>query len=158
MIAALVVVVGAVTWLVWPSSDDEPRARQYKETAACLLTDDKGLNDAQAAAVWSGMQKASEQTLVRVQYLTVTGPQTRENAETFLGTFTQSKCTVILAVGTAPTQAVPQVAPRFPGIKFVTVGGGGNSGGGSNVSTVTGDATALQQGGHDAVVAASTQS
>ncbi len=155
MIAAVVVVIAAVTWIVWPSSDAEPRSRQYKETAACLLTDDKGLNDAGAAAVWAGMQKASEQTLVRVQYLTVTGAQTTANAETFLGTFTQSKCAVILAIGTAPTQAVPQVAPRFPNIRFVTVGGGAA---GANVSAVTGDAAAFQQGGHDAVVAAAAQS
>ncbi|MET8461480.1 hypothetical protein [Micromonospora zamorensis] len=72
--------------------------------------------------VWTGMQEASLATLVKVQFLEVDGPQTGENAETFLASLVQSRCGVILAVGDAPVQAVPPTAARFPSARFVAFG------------------------------------
>jgi basic membrane lipoprotein Med (substrate-binding protein (PBP1-ABC) superfamily) len=148
---ALIVVIALVTWLVWPSGAAAPRAQSGTETAACLLTDDHGVADPKAAAVWSGMRSAAGQTSIRVRYLPVKGAQTSQNAETVLGSFTQSSCVLILAVGTAPVAALPEVAPRFPGIKFVAVGM--TTGQADNLSTMDGDEAALKQAAHDAVAA-----
>ena len=78
--AAFVLVV-ALTWALWPASepDPPPRAREYLDYTACLLTGDRGIADPQAAPVWAGLQDASLATRAKVQYLAVTGPQTAEN-------------------------------------------------------------------------------
>jgi basic membrane lipoprotein Med (substrate-binding protein (PBP1-ABC) superfamily) len=149
--ATLVVAIVVVAWLTWPRQRPAPpRARQYRDAVACLLTDDRGLNGPQAAAVWAGMQDASVTTLVRVQYLQVDGAQSTQNAEAFLGTLIQSKCAVIIAVGKAPVDALPGVAARFPDRRFVVVGG---AAGGSNVSVVDGDGESLRKAAKDAVTA-----
>jgi basic membrane lipoprotein Med (substrate-binding protein (PBP1-ABC) superfamily) len=151
---ALAVVAGVVVWMVWPAGEEPPRARQYREAVACLLTDDRGITSPQAAAVWSGMQDASVQTLVRVQYLQVAGAQTKQNAETFLGTLVQSKCAVILAVGKPPLEALPAIAAQFPDRRFVAIGGSAT---GSNVSSVYGDTGTLEKAGHDRVAEVAAQ-
>ncbi|WP_212827136.1 hypothetical protein [Catellatospora sp. TT07R-123] len=111
---------GVLTWALWPG--EEPRSRQYREAVACLLTDDQGLRGAQAAEVWSGMQDASLETLARVQYLTVDGAQTVENARGLLNSQIQSRCSMVLAVGEAPGAAVREAAPVHPGVMFVLFG------------------------------------
>lgn len=126
-------VVGGVTAIFWPSGDEEPRARQYRDVVACLLTDDKGLNSPAAASVWAGMQDASLATLARVQYLEVDGAQTAKNAETFLASLAHGKCVLVLAVGEAPIGALTDGAERFPQTKFVAVGTGKSA---SNVSVL----------------------
>jgi basic membrane lipoprotein Med (substrate-binding protein (PBP1-ABC) superfamily) len=148
-VVAAVLVTGIVTWAVWPRGGSErPRARQYRDTVACMLTDARGLDGPQAAAAWAGMRDASDRTLVRVQYLKVDGAQTRQNAAAFLGSLVQSRCAVILAVGKAPVEALPAVAARFPDRRFIAAGGDIAA---SNVSVVDGDAAALTKAGHDMV-------
>lgn len=102
----------------------DPRARQYKDFNACLLTDDKGITSGTTAAtVWDGMQEASSDTQVRVTYVPVTGEQTTENALPFVNGLLQRKCSVVLAVGEAQVKAAEQQAPTHEKIRFVTVDG-----------------------------------
>ncbi|GAB3150889.1 hypothetical protein GCM10027290_39140 [Micromonospora sonneratiae] len=120
----LAAVAGVVTWAVWPSPQPEPRARQYRDVTACLLTDERGVTGPEAAAVWAGMQEASLKTRAKVQFLEVDGAQTADNARTYLASLVQSRCNLVLAVGAAPVDAVRENADRFPAARFVTVGGG----------------------------------
>ncbi|WP_329105021.1 hypothetical protein OG792_31410 [Micromonospora sp. NBC_01699] len=136
---AVVGVAGLLTWALWPSSAPEPLARQYGEATACLLTDEHGVTGAEAAAVWAGMREASEATLTKVQFLEVDGPQTVDNAKTYLASLVQSRCDLVLAVGAGPVSAVDAEAKRFPNARFALVGGGTAA---PNVSLV--DATTPQ--------------
>lgn len=117
-----VVVAGLVTWALWP--DPEPRQREYLDATACLLTDDQGIAGPQASPVWTTMNAASATSLVRVQYLKVSGPQTAGNAATYLNSLAGGRCGVVIATGTAPVAAVAETAKTFPAVRFVAVGGG----------------------------------
>jgi len=79
------------------------------------------------------MEKASEATLVRVQYQAVIGPDTAANALPYLAGLIQRQCGVIFAVGPSQVAAVAVHAPTFPEVRFVVVGGQGS---GANVSSV----------------------
>ncbi|GAA2707814.1 hypothetical protein GCM10010429_20220 [Micromonospora olivasterospora] len=124
-----------LVWLLWPA-DPTKREREYRAETACLLTGEKGVADPDAAPVWAGMQEASVVTHVKVQYLEVSGPQTAENAETFLASLAQSKCDLILTVGSVPVGALRATAARFPSVHFVGIGGGSAA---DNVSVVSVD-------------------
>jgi hypothetical protein len=136
LVVSAVVLLGAgLTWWLWPRADHPapPLARPYQDVNACLLTDDRGVQGAPAAAVWAGMQEASASTGVRVEYLTVAGAQTPENAQTFLATLAQARCALVFVTGDAPAAALDQAAQRFPDQRFVSVGRPGRA---PNVSTV----------------------
>ncbi|TNH22814.1 hypothetical protein FHG89_28285 [Micromonospora orduensis] len=122
MAAFGLVVAVVVGWALWPEDEPEPRQRDYRAETACLLTGAGGVDAPETRPVWTGMQEASLATLVKVQFLEVDGPQTGENAETFLASLVQSRCGVILAVGEAPVRAVRPTAARFPSAKFVAFG------------------------------------
>ena len=125
---AAVVVAGGLVWALWPiPSAPQPRAWRYLDVSACLLTDERGLSGA-AAAVWAGMQDASLATRVRVQHLAVVGEQTVDNAAPFAAGLAQGGCALVLAVGEVAVAAVERTAPRFPSVRFVTVGGGAAAG------------------------------
>ncbi|SDS45530.1 hypothetical protein [Actinoplanes derwentensis] len=117
--AAVAVTVGV--WALWPES---PRQRVYLDATACLLTDNRGVTAEPAASVWATMQAASVDTLVRVQRLRVSDPQTPENAAGYLASLAGSRCGTIIAVGEAPAGAVALHAATFPDIPFITVGDG----------------------------------
>ncbi|MFY1637418.1 hypothetical protein ACN27F_29810 [Solwaraspora sp. WMMB335] len=119
---AAVAVVGAIVAALWPEAPDEPRAREYRDVTACLLTADSGLTDPAAEPVWAGMQEASLQTRGRVQFLEVNGPQTVDNAAGYLGSLVGSQCQLILAVGEAPGAALLRDAPRHADATFVLIG------------------------------------
>ncbi|MEU4551512.1 hypothetical protein [Micromonospora violae] len=116
------IVLVVAGWALWPEAEPEPRQREYRAETACLLTGAAGVAAPEARPVWTGMQDASLATQVKVQFLEVDGPQTGENAETFLASLVQSRCGVILAVGEAPVRAVGPTAARFPAAKFVAFG------------------------------------
>jgi basic membrane lipoprotein Med (substrate-binding protein (PBP1-ABC) superfamily) len=116
----MAVVAGLATWALWP---DPPRQREYLDAKACLLTDEKGILSEPAKTVWSSMKDASVKTLVRVQYLQVTGEQTAENSESYLNTLAMSRCGLIVAAGRAPVEAVTRNAGGNPDIEFITVNG-----------------------------------
>ena len=139
----MLALAGVLAWALWPAPAEQPRARQYLDFTACLLTDEHGLAGADAKPVWAGMQEASLQTRAKVQYLSVTGPQTVPNALPFLASLAQRKCSVIFAAGPVPVGAVRQSASKFPDARFVVVGAGGATQ--RNVSTVEGrSATEVQ--------------
>jgi hypothetical protein len=121
--AAALLVVGLVTWLVWPA-DGEPASRErvYRDVTACLLTDDKGLMGDPAKSVWDGMQHASVANAVRVQYLAISGAQTVENGLPYFNSLAQQKCAVIIAAGAVPVGAMMSGKGRFSGIRYVAVG------------------------------------
>jgi hypothetical protein len=115
-VAAGLVVPALLVWALWPTpkQTEQPRARQYLDFTACLLTDADGVTGAQAAPVWAGMQDASQATHAKVQYLSVSGPQTVENAMPFLNSLAQGHCDLVVAVGDAPVAAVRAGAGKFP--------------------------------------------
>ncbi|WP_306889805.1 hypothetical protein [Spirilliplanes yamanashiensis] len=131
--ALALLVASVVTWLVWPEGSPDPRARVYRDVSACLLTGSGGVNDPAAAPVWAGMQAASLETRGKVQYLEVDGPQTREQAATYLATLVNSRCDLILSVGDAANGAVVAAAPTYTNVRFVLVGTGARR---DNVSVV----------------------
>jgi hypothetical protein len=127
-LAAVVAVLGLAVglWVWWSDvSSPAPRARQYTDCSACLLTGAQGVIGAQAAPVWAGMRDASLATRAKVSYLPVTGAQTRENAAPFLAGLVQRRCDVVVAVGDAQVSAVAVAASGYPKVRFVVVGGGG---------------------------------
>lgn len=102
----------------------DPRARQYKDVDACLLTDERGIvTGAPAAPVWEGMQAASSETRVRVTYVPVVGEPSVDNARPFFNSLMQRKCDVVLAVGAPQVEAVRAGAKDHPKARFVVVDG-----------------------------------
>jgi hypothetical protein len=136
-VAAVVALAVVGVWLFdgeEPGPPD-PRARQYTEVDACLLTGEKGvLPGTPAAPVWEGMQEASSKTRARVNYVPVTGPQTVENARPFYNGLMQRQCEVVLAVGDAQVKVAQADAGKHPAVRFVLVGDGVSGGG--NVAAV----------------------
>ena len=121
--AAALVLTAVSVWALWPADErPDPRSRVYTEASACLLTPARGVVDEAAAPVWAGMQQASLETSGKVSYLEVDGPQTAENASTFLATLVSGDCDLVLAAGAAPADAVVRSAGQFPRVKFVSVG------------------------------------
>jgi len=118
----VLLVAGLLVWAWWPESGPEPRSRVYTEATACLLTPAAGVADKQAAPVWAGMQRASLATRGKIQFLEVDGPQTGENAKTFLATLVSGRCDVILTAGAAPNAALVASAAAYPDVRFVLVG------------------------------------
>jgi hypothetical protein len=122
--------VGVGVWLAWPSAksayDPPTRSRQYVAFTACLLTGPSGLSDAQASAVWKGMQTASSATRAQVTYLSAGAGQaeTVGSVTPFANTLIQQHCGLILAVGAVEVKAAQAVAASNTGEHFVLVGGG----------------------------------
>jgi hypothetical protein len=131
---AVLVAVGLALWVWWPTQTaPAPRARQYRDVDACLLTDSGGVAGAVSKKVWAGMQDASSKTSARVSYLAVTGEQTRKNASPYLASLVVRRCSVVVVVGDAPVAAVGADASRYSAVRFIVVG---KIAGGPNVSTV----------------------
>lgn len=121
--AVSIVVIGLLVWWLWPSRQpaQEPLARPYREFTVCLLTDERGTDGPEAQPIWAGIQDAALAAQVRSQYLSVAGPQTAENAATFLASLAQGKCHLIFATGRAPGDAVKAKAHTFPQVRFYLV-------------------------------------
>jgi basic membrane lipoprotein Med (substrate-binding protein (PBP1-ABC) superfamily) len=118
----LLVAAAVLTWILWPSPrPEQPRARQYLEFTACLLTDDQGIVGTTGKPVWAAMQDASLATLAKVQYLAVAGPQTESNAVPFANGLAQRHCDLVFAAGAAPVAAVRVAAQSFPSQRFFVV-------------------------------------
>jgi basic membrane lipoprotein Med (substrate-binding protein (PBP1-ABC) superfamily) len=67
------------------------------------------------------MQSASLATHAKVSYLAVSGPQTEENATTYLGSLVVQQCDVIIAAGAAEQAAVITDAGQFRSVRFAVV-------------------------------------
>ncbi|TDU77817.1 basic membrane protein [Streptomyces sp. KS 21] len=131
--SAVVLVLGLVgVWLFVGGGQEgppDPRARQYKEFDACLLTDEKGIvAGAAAAPVWDGMQKASLETRARVTYVPVVGEPSADNARPFFNSLMQRKCDVVLAVGAPQVEVTEAGAKQHPNARFVVVDGAQTAG------------------------------
>ncbi|MFD7446443.1 BMP family ABC transporter substrate-binding protein [Streptomyces sp. NPDC059909] len=124
--SAAVVVLGLLgVWLFvggqTPGPPD-PRARQYKDFDACLLTGEKGIAaGTPAAPVWKGMQDASLETRARVNYVPVMGEQSAQNARPFLNSLIQRQCDVVLTVGAPQAEVAQAGAGEHPKVRFVVV-------------------------------------
>ena len=69
------------------------------------------------------MQDASAQTRAKVEYLSVSGPATKENAGPFLASLVSRHCDVVLVVGSAQVAAAGDIASTTPAVRFVVIGG-----------------------------------
>lgn len=142
--AGVVAIIAGVTWMLWPSNEVKapaPRARQYSDFSACLLTDEAGVGSQQARPVWAGMQRASAQTSAKVSFLEAIGPADADNISSYLNTLLQRRCDVVLAAGAPQVAAVVAEASSAPGTHFIVVGAPSP---GANVASLT-------VGGDDAV-------
>ncbi|MFJ1653382.1 BMP family ABC transporter substrate-binding protein [Streptomyces sp. NPDC088337] len=99
----------------------DPRARQYQDVDACLLTGETGIGQGTAASVWEGMQKASLETSARVTYVPVMGEQSAANAQPFLNGLIQRQCDVVVAVGASQVQVTKAAAGKHTAVRFVVV-------------------------------------
>ena len=135
---AAVVTVGSIAWLVWGPGSEPDRERRYRAETVCLLTGENGVRGTRAAPVWDGLQRASVETLVKVSFVAVQGPQTPANAATYLAGLAQNRCDLLLAVDAAPVGAVAASAAALPRQKFVVVGGAAAA----NVSVLDGTSEA----------------
>jgi hypothetical protein len=123
--AGALLAIAVLAWVLWPGPNNpQPtaaRARPYLAYTACLLTGELGLTDPDAAPIWAGLQDASLATHAKVEYLAVTGPQTVDNAVTYVNTLAQTRCNLVIAAGAVPTGAVQRAAPTFPHTEFYAV-------------------------------------
>lgn len=122
----MVLIVVSV-FLLWPDGGEEPRAREYRDVTACLLTDSAGVQSAEVNPVWAGMQDASLKTLGQARYLSIGGDQDVANARSYVNTLILGNCAVIVAAGRLPVQAVAAVAREHPNQRFVIVVSGGST-------------------------------
>jgi len=124
-VALLALGLAGGAWLFVDEGQDtppDPRARQYQDFDACLLTGEKGIAQGTlAASVWEGMQKASLDTRARVNYVPVTGDQSASNARPFFNSLIQRQCDVVLAVGAPQVQVTQAAAGKNPSVRFVVV-------------------------------------
>jgi basic membrane lipoprotein Med (substrate-binding protein (PBP1-ABC) superfamily) len=143
---ALAIVLAASLWPRPTSVRALPptRERVYANWRACLVTGPQGLADPAVAPAWAGMQDASAQTTVQLTYLAADGDGSAGAAEPYVATLASGNCGILLAVGSAQTQAVASLAPRFPKIRFVDVGTG----------TVAGNVAVIPSGSSTSVSAA----
>ncbi|MCP2323338.1 hypothetical protein HDA40_001845 [Hamadaea flava] len=105
-----VVLIVVSIFLLWPDAGVEPRARQYRDVTACLLTDSAGVQSAEVQPVWAGMQDASLKTLGQARFLSIEGDQDVANARSYANTLILGKCAVIVAAGRLPVETVLAVA------------------------------------------------
>ena len=124
VIAALLVALVAGGWVLRSPSPtaDGPRARVYRDTDVCLLTDAHGITAAPASIAWQGLRDFSGRTAVRVSYVPVIGAATPANAGQFLAGLVQRRCRVVVAVGGPQVAAVQARAASTPQVGFVAVG------------------------------------
>jgi len=115
--------LAVLVWVLWPSLQVEPRARQYRDVTGCLLTDRAGVTGVQAAPVWAGMLAASARMHGQVRFLAVAGDQTVDNAKSFAGSLVLGRCAVVVAEPGIADGAVRAVAGQHPEQRFVVVGG-----------------------------------
>lgn len=130
-------VVGVLAWVLWPTADVEPpRARVYVDRTVCLLTGESGLRGAEAAPLWTAIIDAAAAVRVRAQHTAVDGPQTAQNAATYINGIAGGQCDVLFVVGSAQVEAAAQRASAYPEVRFYTVADVRET---SNLSRVEGD-------------------
>ncbi|RYZ80739.1 MAG: BMP family ABC transporter substrate-binding protein, partial [Proteobacteria bacterium] len=92
-----------------------------KKIKAGLVTDTGGVNDRSFnQSAYEGLQKAEKEFGTTIKY-----QESKANADyvTNLSRFAQSGYDIVFAVGFKMQDAVKDVAPRFPNVKFVIIDG-----------------------------------
>lgn len=124
LVKATIVAVAAVAafvtaWVLWPKpADVVPRARQYLDVSACLLTGASGVAPGTPGAqAWRAMQSASLASHVMVSYLPSTGPA---DVPVLLNTLVERQCGVIVVTSASRIQ-VTSAAKANPGRRFILV-------------------------------------
>jgi hypothetical protein len=87
------------------------------------------------------MRQASLATHTKVSHLAVMGPQTGDNALTFLGSLLIRHCQVVLAAGQPERDAVAHQASKYASIQFAVVGGTSTA---PNITVLSGNAAAIR--------------
>ena len=116
-----------IAWMLWPrpATAAPPRARQYLDASACLLTGSSGVTPGTPGAqAWHAMQSASLASHVMVSYLPSTGPA---DVPALLNTLVERRCGVIVVTAAARIQ-VTGVAKANPGRRFIVVTSGAAAG------------------------------
>jgi hypothetical protein len=109
----------AAAWAFWLSPAGPPRARQYLDVSACLLTGPSGIAPGTPGAqAWHAMQSASVASHVMVSYLPGMGPA---GVPVMLNTLIERQCRVIVVTAATRTQ-VAAAAKANPGRRFILVG------------------------------------
>lgn len=121
--ASVVLVAGVALWLVLRPAGEPERERQYRAESACLITGEQGIRGVAAAPVWSGMQRASLETRIQVNFLAVPGQQSPQAATTYLAGMLQGRCDLVVAVDQGPVAAVSEAAKAYPKQQFAVVNG-----------------------------------
>ena len=125
--AAAVSAAVIVAWMLWPGSATvaAPRARQYLDATACLLTGASGVSRGTVGAqAWNAMESASLASHVMVSHLPSAEPA---DVPTLLNTLIERACGVIVVTGASQKQ-VTNAARANPGRNFILVTGGGAAG------------------------------
>ncbi|MEU7165997.1 BMP family ABC transporter substrate-binding protein [Streptomyces morookaense] len=151
---AMVLSGGLIAAIMLTDDGDEaqkPRARQYTDHSACLLTDGRGVAGADAAPVWAGMEDASSATHAKVASLPAFGPDTVANAVPYVNTLVQRRCDIVLTVGRTRGAAAEEVAARTPKARFVVVGEGKQAGNVTVIQLSRGTRSAVAKAVEDAV-------
>jgi basic membrane lipoprotein Med (substrate-binding protein (PBP1-ABC) superfamily) len=126
--------LAVATWLILLQDDDEVRERRYRAETACLLTGEQGIAGPAAKPIWEGMQRASLETKTQVTYLAAAGPQTAQNASTYLAGLIQQRCELLIAADEGPVTAVTQAARNHPQQRFAIATESNES----NITTIKG--------------------
>ena len=120
-VAAVAMAAAFITgWVLWPRPAivAVPRARQYLNVSACLLTGSNGVNPGTLGGqAWHAMESASAASHVMVSYLPGTGPA---GVPAMLNTLVERQCGVIVVTGASPIQ-VTRAAKANPGRRFILV-------------------------------------
>ena len=120
IVATAMVAVFVTAWVLWPRPGTvaAPRARQYLDVSACLLTGSSGVAPGTPGAqAWQAMQSASLASHVMVSYLPAAGPA---DAPAMLNTLVERRCGVIVVTGASQVQ-VTSAARANPGRRFILV-------------------------------------
>jgi len=118
IVTVAVVAVFVTAWTLWgrPGTVAAPRARQYLDVSACLLTGSSGVTPGTPGAqAWQAMQSASVASHVMVSYLSDTGSA---DVPVLLNTLVERQCGVIVVTGASPVQ-VTSAAKANPGRRFI---------------------------------------
>jgi hypothetical protein len=124
----LTVATALIGVLIWPAQSggvkihqSAARVRLYSPYTACLLTGPKGLADPVAAPVWAGLREASASTTAQISYLTIMGPDTTANAETYINTMALRGCSTILAAGAVPADGALKAASSWSNRRLIAI-------------------------------------
>jgi hypothetical protein len=120
IVAAAAAVLFITAWMLWlrPGTVAAPRARQYLDASACLLTGAGGVTPGTPGAqAWQAMESASAASHVMVSYLPAPGSA---GVPALLNTLVERRCGVIVVTGGSPVQ-VASSAKANPGHRFILV-------------------------------------